>query len=344
VIEPECRETLERAARLALDSVHREYPNHIGHLMNADGDAKPPREMHPAFYGCFDWHSAVHGHWLLARAARAASEAPLAADARAALETSLTPDNIQAEVDYFDAPGRASFERPYGTAWLLQLSAELREWDDADAERWASALLPLERRCAKSMAEWAGKLSYPVRTGTHGQTAFSFALALDYARTVENGELAGAVEDAARRLFSSDRDAPVAYEPSGHDFLSPCLAEADLMRRIFEPAAFARWFSNFLPGFAENPDQPSYAPVISPDRTDGQFSHLDGLNLSRAWMLEGVAAGLPEGDPRRGGLRAAAEAHRAAGLESIENPHYMGGHWLGTFAAYLLTRRGLPPR
>ncbi|OIO08614.1 MAG: hypothetical protein AUJ52_07770 [Elusimicrobia bacterium CG1_02_63_36] len=322
-------EALERAARLALDSVHREYPNHIGHWMNGDADAKTPREFHPAFYGCFDWHSAVHGHWLLARLARLAPKRPLAAEARAALAKSLTVENIAAEAAYRDAAGRSSFERPYGTAWLLRLAQELRGWQPA----WADALEPLETRCVKSLSDWADKLPLPVRTGTHGQTAFAFGLSLDYARAALDSAFARTLEDASRRLFGADRDGPIGYEPSGHDFLSPCLAEADLMRRVLPAGEFAAWFDAFLPGDAAA----TLEPGVVTDKSDGQLAHWDGLNLSRAWMLDAIARALPEGDARRDSLAAASTRHRKAGLAALENPHYMGGHWLGSFAAYLLT-------
>lgn len=327
-------EALERAARLALDSVRREYPNHIGHWMNGDADAKTPRELHPAFYGCLDWHSAVHGHWLLARLARLAPERPLAEEARAVLETSLTRENIAAEAAYMDADGRASFERPYGTAWLLRLAQELRGWEDPDARRWAEALRPLESRCARSLSDWAGKIPLPVRTGTHGQTAFAFGLSLDYARAAGDAAFARTLEEASLRLFAADRNGPIGYEPSGHDFLSPCLSEADLLRRVLPAGEFASWFDAFLPGDAAA----SLKPGVVADKSDGQLAHWDGLNLSRAWMLDAIARALPEGHPRARALSDASRRHREAGLASLVDTHYMGGHWLGSFAAYLETR------
>lgn len=329
-----------RFARLALDCVGREYPGKIAHVLNSDADVKPPRELTPAFFGCFDWHSSVHGHWLLARLTRTFPVAPFATEARAALGRSLTDANLAAEVKYLEGPGRASFERPYGLAWLLQLVAELREWDDPDAKRWSRSLAPLEAVAAKQLAAWVPKLSNPIREGEHNQTAFAFGLVLDWARVSGDRALGKLVEDRSRALHEKDRACPLAYEPSGQDFLSPCLGEADLMRRVLPQAVYARWLGDFLPQIPRK-DAPWLPPAVSPDRTDGKLAHLDGLNLSRAWMLEGIASALPASDPRRAALRSAAAAHRRAGLEAVTGEHYEGGHWLGTFAAYLVTERGL---
>ncbi|RMG44911.1 MAG: DUF2891 domain-containing protein [Acidobacteria bacterium] len=332
-----------RFARLALDCVHREYPNKIAHVLEGDGDVAPPRKLTPAFYGCYDWHSAVHGHWLLARLARLFPEADFAAPARAALGRSLTPENVRGEVEYLGRRSRVSFERPYGLAWLLQLAAELREWDDGEARRWSAALAPLERLAAQRIAEWLPKLEHPIRTGEHSQTAFAFGLILDWARAAGDRRLERLVEDRARVFYLGDRDCPLAYEPSGQDFLSPCLAEADLMRRILEPAPFAAWLGGFLPGIPLDGNGGWLEPARVTDPADPKLAHLDGLNLSRAWMLEGIAAGLPAGDPRRTAVLAAAERHAKAGLAAVTGEHYEGGHWLGSFATYLITRRGLPP-
>ncbi|WP_434391452.1 DUF2891 domain-containing protein [Melittangium boletus] len=343
----------ERFARLALECVHREYPNKIAHVMAGDADVRPPRELTPAFYGCYDWHSSVHGHWLLARLARVYPEAPFAARAREALARSLTPENIAAETRYLGAPGRVSFERPYGLAWLLQLAAELREWDDPQARGWVTTLAPLETLSAQRLREWLPKLSRPIRVGEHDQTAFAFGLVLDWARRAGDDGMRGLVEARARDFYEKDRRAPLAYEPSGHDFLSPCLAEADLMRRVLPPARFASWLKDFLPDLptqaAGSKSAPKSAskteawlePAVVTDPGDPKLAHLDGLNLSRAWMLEGIASALPAQDKRRGTLEAAARRHREAGLRSVTGAHYEGGHWLGSFAVYLVTRRGL---
>ena len=332
-----------RFARLALDCVHREYPNKVAHVMNADADAKPPRELTPAFCGCFDWHSSVHGHWLLARLARRYPSAPFAAEARAALAKSLTKTNVAGEVAYLSAPGRVGFERPYGLAWLLQLAAELREWDDAEARAWSKALAPLEAKSAEMLFSWIPKLAYPIREGEHPQTAFAFGLAFDWALGAGETEKAGLLARRIVELYGKDRGCPIGYEPSGQDFLSPCIAEADLMRRVLPPVRFGEWLSGFLPSLPTDGSAKWLAPGVVTDRTDGKLIHLDGLNLSRAFMLQGIAAGLPKGDPRIRALRATAEAHAKASLPSVTSEHYEGSHWLGTFAVYLLTQRGLPP-
>jgi Protein of unknown function (DUF2891) len=308
-------------ARLALDCVQREYPNKIAHVMDSDADARPPRELTPAFYGCFDWHSAVHGHWLLARAARLFPGEPFAAEARAALERSITPVHIADELRYLE--GRQGFERPYGLAWLLALGAELRS-SEPDL---AQTLLPLATAAAAQLEKWLEKLARPDRSGQHFNTAFALGLVLDSDR----GSLRATALRRARDYYFADRNAPLAYEPSGEDFLSPCLAEADLMRRVLDRTAFAEWFSGFLPHGVD------LHPAVSPDRSDGKLAHLDGLNLSRAWMLAGVSSALPSEDPRRATLTTLAQTHAAAGLAAITGEHYEGAHWLGTFAMNLLT-------
>jgi hypothetical protein len=334
--------TAGRFAALALACVGREYPNKIAHAMDSDADARPPRRLTPAFYGCYDWHSAVHGHWLLARLARLHPSAPFAAEARTALARSLTPEKMAGEAAYLSRKGRETFERPYGLAWLLMLALELKEWDDPQARDWSLAMQPLVRAAAGRLAAWLPKLTHPIRVGEHDQTAFSFGLILDWARGTGDERMARLVEERARVYYLADRDAPMAYEPSGQDFLSPCLGEADLMRRLLSPRDFAAWLDGFLPGLPRDGSSSWLAPGVVADPTDGKLAHLDGLNLSRAWMLEGIAAGLPSGDPRIATLRAAAAVHRDAGLRSVTGEHYEGGHWLGTFATYLTSGRGLP--
>jgi hypothetical protein len=324
-----------RFARLALDCVHQEYPNKIAHSLNSDADVQPPRLLTPAFYGCYDWHSSVHGHWLLVRLARLFPQAPFAAEARRAVAQSLTPANIAQEVRYLDADGRNTFERPYGLAWLLQLAAELREWDDPQARQWSATLRPLEQAVAARIAGWLPKLEHPIRTGEHNSTAFAIGLMLDYARVAGNSEFGKLVESRARDYYLKDRACPLAYEPSGEDFLSPCLAEADAMRRVLPQAEFAAWFAAFLP-------RVDLEPTRVADVTDGKLYHLAGLNLSRAWMLEGIVSRLPAGDARRGALTTLAGRLKQAGIESIKSEHYEGGHWLGSFAVYLVSGRGLP--
>lgn len=318
----------ERLARLALACVHREYPNRIGHLLESDADVAPPRRLTPAFFGCFDWHSAVHAHWLLARLARTEPGADYAVEARAALARAFTPANMVAEHRYVTA--RPAFERPYGLAWLLQLAAELHEWDDPDARLWRDTLRPLEHHATAVFEDWLPKLSHPVRSGTHDQTAFSLGLVHDWARSTDASELRTLVEHRSVAFFGADCDAPLAYEPSGHDFLSPSLAEADLLRRVLPQDAFGEWLAGFLGAF-------ELEPVPVTDRHDGHVVHLAGLNLSRAWMLEGIASAAPSGR-----IAAMAASHRTAGLAALDDLTYAGAHWIATFAGYLVTRRGLP--
>ena len=330
-----------RFADLALACVHKEYPNKIAHVMNGDGDAKPPRELTPAFYGCYDWHSSVHGHWLLARLARTFPDAPFAARARQALAQSLTPEHIAAEAQYLTGPGRTSFERPYGLAWLLQLAAELREWKDPQAQQWASAIRPLEEAASARLKDWLPKLTKPIRIGEHDQTAFSFGLILDWARTAGDRPMIDLMTARIEAFYGTDQNCPLSYEPSGQDFLSPCIAEADLMRRVMPPARYADWLRAFLPQIPVDGTAAWLEPGIVTDPTDPKLAHLDGLNLSRAWMLDGIIKGLPGTDARRASLQGASLRHRVAGLKAVTGEHYEGGHWLGSFAVYLVTARGL---
>src|SRR5580704_9118701 len=275
--------TAGRFARLALDCVSREYPNKIAHTLRSDADVARPRVLTPAFYGCYDWHSAVHGHWMLARLARMFPEAEFAGEARAALARNITPENIAGELRYFNDEGRAAFERPYGLAWLLTLAAELG----------SDVLRPLEEAVLERFSSWLEKLPYPVRSGEHSNTAFALGLVLDSHRSEF-------LERRARDFYLSDRNAPIDYEPSGEDFLSPALAEADVMRRVLSAEEFSEWLKEFLP------DISGLRPVVSPDPGDPKFSHLDGLNLSRAWMLRGI-----------GGHDELADRHARAGLAAV---------------------------
>jgi hypothetical protein len=331
----------ERFAKLALECVHKEYPNKISHVLNSDADVAPPRNLTPAFCGCYDWHSSVHGHWLLTRLVRKFPEASFAAAAREALKKNLTADNLKTEAAYVRGEGRASFERPYGLVWLLQLSAELREWDDADARAMLANLQPLEEAALERLKVWLPKLSHPVRIGEHNQTAFALGLMLDYARAKHDDAFAKLLTDSARKFFLMDKNYALAYEPSGEDFLSPCLGEADVMRRVLPPADFSKWLKEFLPQIPTRSTSAWLPVAVSPDPSDPKLAHLDGLNLSRAWMLEGIISALPPNDPRRRALTAAAEAHRRAGLAAVTGAHYEGGHWLGSFAVYLVTERGI---
>jgi hypothetical protein len=330
-----------RFAGLALACVHKEYPNKIAHVLNGPADVRAPHELTPAFYGCYDWHSSVHGHWLLARLARTFPTAPFAGPARQALATSLTAANIAAEVQYLNAMGRTSFERPYGLAWLLQLAAELREWDTPQATAWAVVLEPLEHAAAARVKDWLPKLSRPIRIGEHDQTAFSFGLMLDWARIAKDQPMIDLLTSRIETYYGKDRNCPFTYEPSGQDFLSPCLAEADLMRRVLPRSRYGAWLQAFLPVIPVNGSAAWLEPAVVTDPGDPKLAHLDGLNLSRAWMLDGIITGLAPSDARRASLQAAALRHRTAGLNAVTGERYEGGHWLGSFAAYLVTGRGL---
>jgi hypothetical protein len=335
-----------RFAQLALDCVHREYPNKIGHVLNSDADVGTPSQLHPVFYGCFDWHSSVHGHWLLVRLLHLAPEIGLSAEIqdriRASLNQSFSAEGIATEVAYFEAEGRKAYERPYGVAWFLQLTAELREWDDPMAVQWLESLLPLEVVIVSLVKSWLPNLAYAIRVGTHNQSMFAFGLMLDWAEVADDRALVEMITNRSMAFHQNDKNCPIAYEPSGEDFLSPCLMEADLMRRILDQEAFAAWLDDFLPSIPRDGSGDWLVPGIVNDPTDGKLVHLDGVNLSRAWNLQNIAAALPEDDNRRPALLAAAEIHAETGIANVSAENYEGSHWLASFATYLITERGMP--
>jgi hypothetical protein len=277
----------------------------------------------------------------MVRLVRTFPEAPFAPNAREALAQSLTAQNLAVEAAYLRGEGRASFERPYGLAWLLQLCLELREWNDQQARTLAENLRPLEAASLERLKVWLPKLSYPVRSGEHSQSAFAMGLLLDYARETNDAAFNRLLAAKARQFYLGDHNAPMAYEPSGEDFLSPCLAEADVMRRVLPPKEYADWLRDFLPQIPTNGSGAWLLPAVSPDPSDPKLAHLDGLNLSRAWMLDGIASGLPPADQRIRAIHAAGEAHGSAGLAAVTGEHYEGAHWLGSFAVYYTTRRGI---
>jgi len=334
-------------AELALAGIHREYPNKIAHVMHGDADALPPRELTPIFFGCFDWHSAVHSHWCLVRLLRFLPDEDWSPTARNALRASFTAEKIDGERRYLTGPDREGFERPYGLAWLLQLAAELREWDDLEGREWVKLLSPLETIAAERFRRWLPKLSHSIRTGEHSQTAFAMGLVFDWAVSVGDDAMRELIIEQTLRFHSNDENAPLHLEPSGHDFLSPSLAAADLMRRAVSAEKFAGWLSRSLPQIPVEPNTDWLPPATVTDPTDGKLAHLHGLNLSRAWMLEGIAAALPSPRAATGGdsciaaLQATAKSHREAGLPAVTGEHYSISHWLGSFAVYLLTERGL---
>lgn len=340
-IEPELA---ERFSRLAIDCVQKEFPNKISRTTNDAQGIGRPKDLFPAFYGCFDWHSAVHGHWLLVRLLRDGQLNPQAnAELIEKLNTNINPETIKGELANFRRPERGSWERPYGWAWLLQLTAELREWSDEgseDAARWLAALQPLEADIVTATKAWLPKLAYPIRLGTHNQSAFAFTLMHDWAVVANDTQFKTQIEKWARTQHAGDVNCPLNYEPSGEDFLSPCLMEADLMRRVMGSDEFADWLSAFLPDIPTDGTADWLEPAIVLDASDGKLVHLDGVNSSRAWNLYNVARALPEDDPRRASLVAAANIHRDQGVAAVSDEHYSGSHWLASFATYLMTDRG----
>jgi hypothetical protein len=326
-----------RFVRLALACVRKEYPNKLDHVMNGAPEVRSPKDLHPAFYGCFDWHSSVHAHWMMVRLLRKFPALAEAAEVRAALDESLAPGNVAAEVAYWRQPGRRSFERTYGWAWLLELAAELRRWDAPEARRWSTSLQPLTEAVIASFHSFLSLQTYPIRTGVHPNTAFSLSLALEYAEAAGDESLRALVVERARTYFARDRGAPLSWEPGGEDFLSPALEEAALMAKVLPVAERRRWLPAFLPALFRGA---KLAPAIVSDRTDPKIVHLDGLNLSRARSLYTLAA-LDAQDPRAARLLAIADQHAHASLPHIASGSYEGEHWLATFAVQMLDARAV---
>jgi hypothetical protein len=327
--------------RLALKGIDREYPNKPAEVLRGPADIMSPAAMHPAFYGCFDWHSAVHGHWLLVRLLRVCPELPEAAEVRARLAVHLTAAHLAIEAAYFEPKETRGFERMYGWAWALRLAAELKAWDDPDARQWAKNLEPLERTLVALTRDFLPRLMYPVRTGVHPDTAFALGQLLDYARAAGDAGLEQMLIARARHYYLADRNYPVDYEPSGEDFFSPGLNEADVMRRVLSPEGFLHWLDEFWPGLRAGHLGQWGRPAEVSDPTDGRIIHLAGLNLSRAWALRGVLSALAPGDARRAMLEPSMMAHEVAGLKYVFSGHYEGEHWLATFAVYHLSDAGL---
>jgi hypothetical protein len=331
------KEQASAFAKLALKGLQKEYPNKPGHVLNEDADNKTPKALHPAFYGCFDWHSSVHGHWMLVRLLRRFPELPERKQIRGVLAEHLTAKNLQIEADYFSQPNRKSFERTYGWAWALKLAEELHGWDDADARKWSKNLQPLADVLVARYLAFLPKQTYPIRTGVHPNTAFGLAFALDYAKAVDHKALRALIEERALAYYGKDADAPARWEPDGNDFFSPSLMEADLMRRVLPANKYAAWLKAYLPAIAKSEPKTLFTPATVTDRTDPQIVHLDGLNLSRAWCMNGIAAGLPKDDPAAVRLRASAALHAEVALKHVASGDYAGEHWLASFVVYLLT-------
>lgn len=323
-------------ARLALKGLQREYPNKPGDVLGSAADIKGPRALHPAFYGCFDWHSSVHGHWMLVRLLKLFPELPEKQQIRAVLAQNLTAKNLEAEANYFTLLHRQSFERMYGWAWLLKLAEELHGWDDPQARAWSQNLRPLTEQIVARYLAFLPKQTYPIRSGVHPNTAFGLAFALDYARAVDHRPLRELIEERSRTYFAKDAGIPAAWEPDGADFFSPSLMEADLMRRVLAPADFASWLKSFLPDLAHGAPKSLLEPAHVSDRSDPQIVHLDGLNLSRAWCMRSLAATLPADNPARLVLATSARRHAEAALQHVASGDYVGEHWLASFAVYML--------
>ncbi|MDC6366349.1 MULTISPECIES: DUF2891 domain-containing protein [Flavobacteriaceae] len=316
---------------LPLECVQKEFPNKLGQTLGSEDDLAPPKTLHPAFYGCFDWHSAVHGNWSMVRLLKEFPHLDEAERARKILLENISKENIAGEVAYFDGEHNKNYERTYGWAWLLKLSEEIHTWDDPLARELEINLEPLSELIAQKFIDYLPKLQYPVRVGTHTNTAFALSFAWDYAQTLEDTALTEAIEQRALDFYKSDADCPLTWEPSGADFLSPCFEELDLMRRIMDKQEFLAWMQQFMPKLQE-PDF-DVAVALVGDREDGQLVHLDGLNFSRAWVLYGLAKQYPEA---YGHLLPLAHEHLAYSFPNLIGDNYEGGHWLGSFAIYAL--------
>lgn len=320
----------EHLAQLPLGCVTVEYPNKLNQTLDDASQLRSPKALHPAFYGCFDWHSSVHGHWSLAMLLKEYPQMAQSQQVIDALKHSLTADKILAEVAYFDAPSSGNYERPYGWAWLLKLAAELHDRDDQLGNELEQNLKPLTDLIAQKFVTFLPKLNYPMREGTHKNTAFALALAWDYGETVGDEVLLQSISDTATRFYADDKNCPLSWEPSGSDFISPCLEEANIMRKVMSAENYRTWLKAFLPSLS-NSDF-ALAPGEVSDRADGHLVHLDGLNFSRAWCLYGIAQSLPEYDH----LRVIADQHIRHSLPAIVDDNYSGTHWLGSFALQAL--------
>ena len=325
-------EIASRFAAIALGHVAREYPNKLDHVLDGPDDARGPRALHPIFFGSFDWHSCVHGYWLLATLLLRQPSIPQAPAIRALFDDVFTPEKVAAEVAYLARPSSRGFERPYGWGWLLKLQAELLAHRDAP---WSRVHQPLADVFVQRFHEFLPKADYPIRTGVHSSTAFALALGQDYALAAADAGLTALFVEKARAWYLADRDAQ-AWEPSGDEFLSATLTEALCLRKLLPAAEFSAWFATFLPGAAQSQPASLFAPVTVSDRSDGKIAHLDGLNFSRAWCWRELAATLAPGAPLRAVAQAAAQEHLAASLPHVAGD-YMGEHWLASFALLALT-------
>lgn len=321
-------------ATLALSHVTREYPNKLEHVLTGAIDLRSPRDLHPIFHGSYDWHSCVHGYWLLARVLRRAPGVPEASAISALFDAHITPQHVAAEAAYLAQPQHATFERPYGWGWVHMLAAELAQHQSHDGQRWSTTLQPLADAITARWLAFLPKCTYPIRVGTHFNTAFAVALSLTYAERIGNPALAAALRDAVSRWYGTDADCQ-AWEPSGDEFLSSALMEAECMRRALPPAVFGSWLTQFLPRLADQVPRTLFTPATVSDRSDGKIAHLDGLNLSRAWCWRHLAGTMSDDDPRLRHALDAAARHLDASLTHVAGD-YTGEHWLATFALLAL--------
>lgn len=322
-------------ASLPLKCIDKEFPNKTNHTSQSDSDhVLLPKQLHPAFFGCFDWHSCVHGHWMLVKLLKEFPQLPEAITIRNAINKTITPENIAVEVKYFDGDLAKGWERTYGWAWLLKLDEELYTWNDEDGKRWHDALQPLTKKVLELWMDFLPKQTYPNRTGVHPNTAFGLVFALDYARTEKNTSFEKAIIESAKRIYFKDKNAPSLWEPDGSDFLSPSLEEADLMRRVLSKQEFLTWFNQYFS--MQGLQHLTKIPFVS-DRTDLQIVHLDGLSFSRSWCMKGLAFVLSAKDPRRKLLQQSSIKHLTESLPHVISGNYGGEHWLASFAIYALT-------
>lgn len=323
-------EMANKLSRLAFNCIDQEYPNKPGQVLGDDSDLKPPRVLRPAFYGCFDWHSAVHGHWTLVKLMKNFPNLDNTVAIREKINKNLTPDNIHTEISFWEGQHNKSFERTYGWAWLLKLQEELLTWDDPDAIKWASALKPMATMLEEKYVEFLPKLNYPIRVGEHTNTAFGLSFAYDFAVSTGNKKFEMILKSRALDYYEKDTGCPLSWEPSGYDFLSPCLEEAQMMSKIMSEEEYRIWWNSFLPKFQDL----NLNPATSSDLTDGKLVHLVGLNLSRAWCMFDIGQKLD--NPY---LTALAEKHINASIEDVVNGDYAGEHWLASFAVMAMTSR-----
>lgn len=321
-------------ASLAFHCIQTEYPNKLGHVILDSTQVRTPTDLHPAFYGCFDWHSSVHGHWMLVKLLKLFPEMENAEAIRKAVNQNLSAQNILDEVAYLKQPLHGSFERTYGWAWIFQLANELKTWNDPQAKQWLANLQPLVDVLRESMMNYLPKQTYPIRTGVHPNTAFALGFAYDYAKLMGDTAFENLLVERSKTYYLKDKNYPAYLEPNGTDFFSPSLLEADLMHRILSKKEYASWLKSFLPQLPEN----IVNPAVVSDRNDLQLVHLDGLNLSRAWCMLGIANNLADNNPQKQMFLKSAQKHLNDALPHIASGDYAGEHWLASFAVYALTQ------